>query len=310
MEEINLEQVSDVIEYQNNRASDFIGSEVPRSDDEIRFYVTPRRNRARVNPLRFVISTASFFLLFLCIAMLLNHNSKVSFATPDEQMLTDTLNDTEPNEDVSVAATPEEYKPIVIDETKTGIELILDKEYSLYPLMASSEGVKVLILHSHNSEYVSENLTVADAGDVIAQLLTSAGIKTYHCVSVHDANGNIGSYLRMKESLSELLSRYPEVVCVIDIHDSESGLPVTFTVGTDFNGWNENLKIGEAISAHMSNIETAFRFLPGSIGQDNGILTLNVGIGGANIPDEAARRAIALFAEAFIKICSEKASAP
>ena len=310
MEEIDLEQISDVIEFQSKPAAEFVGREEIQHDDEIRLYVPPRRNKARPKLLRFLLSTVAFFLLFLCLAMLIQYKAKATVDEPDEQLQTGALVETEVIDDINVVANPAEFIPIVIDETKTGIEITPDKDYSLYPLIASSEGIKVLIVHSHNSEYVSENLSVTDAGDAIAQLLTSAGIKTYHCTTEHDTDGNIGSYLRMKESVSELITRYPDVVCVIDIHDSESGLPVTFTVGTDFNGWNENFKLSEAVSSYISNIESAFRFLPGTLGQDSGLLTLNIGLGGADTSDEDARSAIALFAEAFIEICSEKASAP
>jgi hypothetical protein len=114
----------------------------------------------------------------------------------------------------------------------------------------------------------------------------------------------------MKESLTSLIDKYPDAVCVIDIHDSDSGHPVTFTVGTDGVGWNENLRLAEAVCGKMASIETAFRFLPGTLGQDSGVLTLNVGLGGKNFGDEEVRAAIASFANAFIEICNEKASAP
>ena len=42
-----------------------------------------------------------------------------------------------------------------------------------------------------------------------------------------------------------------------------------------------------------------FRFLPTSLGQDSGLLTLNIGIGGDLTDDSATRALLASFADAL-----------
>ena len=312
MEEIKIEELMDVIEFKGKPVSESVKREANGEDEEIRVYVPPREAKKKSVVLRFIITFVAFFLLFLCLAILIEDRG-VCDAEDDEDYLSSAeMTDTSALEEITVSAPSAVYPPTVIDESKSGIEINLynNEDYSLQPLLLACDGVKVLIIHSHNSEYVSESLSVSDAGSVISQLLTSAGIETYHCITEHDAEGNIGSYLRMKESVTELIERHPDAVCVIDIHDSDSGLPVTFTVGTGGVGWNENLRFAEAICGKMTGIETAFRFLPGALGQDGGILTLNVGMGGKGVPDDDARAIIATFVNALIKICNEKASAP
>ena len=311
MEKIRLDDITSVIEYKNAPATESLGSEGVQSTEEaIRVYV-PRRSKGKASSLlRLLLSTAAFLLLFLGLFWGFENipratgDSREHLSEKEESATEESLLDQ------PVLVSPMTYKPLIIDETKTGVEVNINEDYSLYPLIASTEGVKVLIVHSHNSESVSEDTSVSEAGEVITQLLISAGIPTYHCIEEHDRSGSIGAYSRMRESISFLISKHPDVICIIDIHDSESGLPVTFTFGTENSGWRENLRVGEAVSAYMTNIQTAFRFLPGALGQDSGILTLNVGFGGEHTSESDARTAIAQFAEAFIKICNKNASAP
>ena len=277
----------------------------------VRFYTPPRTRRSRGVPFfwQFVLMTLIFALIFACAAALMRNKddkADVECGIPPRET---TVDSTEACEETEV---PERisYPPVVIDESKTEIELELTEDYSLSSLIGSSEGVKILILHSHNSEKVSETITVSDAGQAIAQIISSAGLGVYHCDVEHDGEGSVGAYIRMKQTLSVLLERYPDVVCVIDIHDSDSGLPVTFTVGTDYDGWRENLRLAEAICGGLRDTETAFRLLPGTLGQDSGVLTLSVGICGGTFSDDEAREAIAALTEAIINICNEKASVP
>lgn len=309
MEEIKIDEIMDVIQYNNQPITESVKTE-ENNKEGIRIYVPPRRAKRRSAIIRFLFTTAIFFLLFLCLAMHLKNRQADPGEDNDGCIPTVKIPETTETVEFDSMKPATEYPPTVIDESKVGVEICLDEEYALSPLFKASDGVKVLIVHSHNSEYVSDSLTVTDAGNVITQLLTVAGIETYHCVTVHDAEGNIGSYLKMKESVSSLIEKHSDVVCVIDFHDSDSGLPVTFTVGTDCVGWNENLRLAEAVCGKMKGIQTAFRFLPGALGQDSGVLTLNLGLGGVGFSDDDARSAIAAFANAFIEICNEKASAP
>ncbi len=311
MEEIKINEILDVIEFNKQPVSESVKREEYREEEPIRIYVPPHGAKKRSVLIRFLITTAVFFVLFLCLALLIDDRQADGGGATEGHLSTSMTPSTSEADETTYSVPSVVYPPTVIDESKSGIEInIKNEDYTLHPLMLSSDGVKVLIVHSHNSEYVSDSLTVTDAGNVISQLLISAGIETYHCVAEHDAEGNIGSYLRMKESVAALIEKHPDTVCVIDIHNSDSGLPVTFTVGTEGIGWNENFRLAEAVCGKMTEMKTAFRFLPGTLGQNSGILTLNVGLCGKGNSDDEARAAIGTFANAFIEICNEKASAP
>ena len=310
MEEIKINELMEVIEYEEKSLDESAGREEEDSYDEIRVYEPPRVKKKKTAFLRFIVLTFAFFLLFLCIGMMIKEKQTSPSDSESGYLPTVMIPETTTICETTGSVMETVYTPVVIDESKISAEINFDEKYSLNSLIKASEGVKIVILHSHNSEYVSDSISVSDAGDVISQLFTSAGLETYHCVTVHDKEGSLGAYSRMKESLTSILEKYPATVCVIDIHDSDSGLPVTFTVGTDGAGWNENLRLAQAICGRMTGIETAFRFLPGSLGQDSGILTINIGIGNGDCSESEARAAISSFAQAFIETCNEKASAP
>ncbi len=307
MEEIKIDL--NKIEIPSPARGELKGSEA--EGEGVRLYDPPRalkRQPIRL-ALRFVLMTLIFTFIFASIAYLIRHETAKQDTAcgiiPEETTacVTDRYDETEVKEKVTVP-------PVIIDESKTDIKFDMSEEYSLGALIGSSTGIEILILHSHNSEKVSESISVGDAGEVMAQIISSAGINVYHCNTEHDASGTVGAYIKMKETLSELLSEHPDVVCVLDIHDSDSGMPVTFTVGTDYDGWRENFRIASAVCGQMKDTETAFRLLPGALGQDSGVLTLNVGICGGGFSNDEAREAIAALTEALIKICNEKASAP
>lgn len=311
MEEIKIDELLDEIEFKDKPLISETGEDQEKSEEEIRFFVPPKKVKNKRFIIRFLLTTAVFFLLFLSCYYLSQERQAGNSKEKDANVPTAVTPDTSGQEGSSSTINDETQPlPLIIDESKANPVVNINKEYSLNHLMQASNGMKILIVHSHNSEYVSESDTVSDAGRVIAQLLVSAGIETYHCETEHDTQGNIGSYSRMKNTLAALTENYPDTVCVIDLHDSDSGLPVTFTVGTDCDGWRENLRLAEAVCARMTKAECAFRFIPDKLGQDSGVLTLNIGIGSKSTSQTEARMLIASFAEAFIEICNEKASAP
>ena len=311
MENNKFDEIMDVIEFEEKPLGDVKDAGEQPEKEELRIYVPPKDKRKGCRfIIRLIFMTAIFTVVFWCLSTLMGKQNGESVDEGKSLIssadITDETSESEPADHISVSYVPS----VVIDESKIGIELNeMNEEYSLKYLIDTSDGVKILIVHTHNSESVSDTLSVTDAGSAISQILTSAGIQTVHCTAEHDKDGNIGAYLRMKDSVIELLEEYPEVVCVIDLHDSDCGLPITFTVGTDGDGWRENLRLAKAVGDEIFGTETAYRFLPGTLGQDSGILTLNVGIGGNGLSDSEARKVISAFAEAFIKICSEKASA-
>jgi hypothetical protein len=93
---------------------------------------------------------------------------------------------------------------------------------------------------------------------------------------------------------------------IIDLHSSDSGSPITFTVGTGSDyGWEENLRAVLAVTEYLDSGEASVRLLPGDLGQNSGVVTLNVGIGGKNFDDTTARSAIASLVNAIIRLYDE-----
>ena len=96
-------------------------------------------------------------------------------------------------------------------------------------------GYQVLIIHTHTTESYAEtdrswydpdysprtadkSRNVIAVGDVIAEQLESAGIKTLHVTTVHDYPQYNGSYDRAAETISGYLEKYPSIEMVIDVH--------------------------------------------------------------------------------------------
>ncbi len=247
---------------------------------------------------RFAAVTVAFAAIFFAVWQLSDRSAEFPESETSLQ----------PN--VTASASPSDTMPPEVEE-KHHMTLMNESEFELkledymsgdYSLSHLSQA-KILIVHSHNSEYVSESISVAEAGSVIGELLKSAGINVEQCDDIHDAEGNIGAYSRMNESVKEIIAEDPEIAIVIDIHDSDSGLPFTFTVGAESSyGWEENLRLACALYSRINEHSGAMRILPRSIGQNTGVLTLNIGLGGSEFDDSDGRAVIASFAEVLIEM--------
>ncbi len=88
---------------------------------------------------------------------------------------------------------------------------------------------KVLIYHTHATESylptssgnyhtLKEQNTVRDAGNVLADTLEAAGIAVVHDKTLHDNPSYNDSYTRSCETVKALLSKYPSIECIIDLH--------------------------------------------------------------------------------------------
>ncbi len=144
-----------------------------------------------------------------------------------------------------------------------------------------SEGPKVLIFHTHGSEsYTPDeafpyepteaerttdtNYNVVRVGDELADILEEKGIEAVHIREIYDSPTYSGSYDRSLEAIEEVLSEYPDIKIVIDVHrdsiltddgrayktsctiDGVEMSQIMFVVGTDDGGlehpgWQENL---------------------------------------------------------------------
>lgn len=158
------------------------------------------------------------------------------------------------------------------------IEACLSAETSV---RAETEGPQVLIFHTHSSESYTpdsafpyeptENERTTDirysvvrVGDELQQVLEKNGIEVVHIREIFDSPTYTGSYDRSLAAVEEVLSEYPDIQIVIDVHrdsiltddgrayktsctiDGEEMAQLMFVVGTDEGGlehpdWRENL---------------------------------------------------------------------
>ncbi len=203
----------------------------------------------------------------------------------------------------SVTEVPDIEKQLPVFMNESDFDIVLDDYYSDGYSLSNLNGAKILIIHSHNSEYISESISVSDAGKVVSDILNSAGISSVHNTEEHDASGSIGAYDRMRESVLSQLEKDSDIALVIDIHDSDGGLPVTFTVGTGSGfGWEENVRLACAVYSKMDKVSGAVRILPSNLGQSTGVLMLNIGIGSTSANDTESRETVAALARALISI--------
>jgi hypothetical protein len=275
-------------------------------DDEIKLYIPKNRGRGKKRFLfcfrifRFIAMVFAFFFIYYCLYQLYLKNAKFNEDVPSSETVAEASNEeTEPMQEVRM--------PLLIDESESNIDL---KEYIenagdfKFP---EGEGVKVFVVNSHSSEKASQNLTVSDLAADLVKILESRGIRAYFDDTANDENGTIGAYSKMRDNVARLKDIHNEAFVVIDIHNSDSGLPYTFSVGIlDSFAWQENLRFACGIYKIMKDTEAAFRILPSSLGQDSGLITLNLGIGGDTYDDSEARILLSLFADAFLELIANE----
>lgn len=143
---------------------------------------------------------------------------------------------------------------------------------------------QVLIMHTHTTEsfmekdsdfytssFTSRNRdnskNMVKIGEIVAEKLNQAGIKTLHDKTQHDYPEYTGSYTRAAKTISSYLKKYPSIKIVLDLHRdavssgqsdkiklvSEIGgkkaAQVMLVMGsqsgsvTNFPNWQENLKL-------------------------------------------------------------------
>lgn len=200
------------------------------------------------------------------------------------------------------------YKPpLVIDEV--GADIIIDDYFtdsSNETQFYMGEGVKVLVIHSHTAEMVSENISVVDAGEAIVSLLNYAGIGALHCKDEHDDIGRIGAYNRMKDSAESIAEEHTGMLLIIDLHSSEKETKILFDIGVAIDySWKENLRAAASIYNKMNQVEAVVRLLPRDLGQNCGIVTVSIAIGYPECDDESSRKLISELALSIIDMFKE-----
>ena len=147
-----------------------------------------------------------------------------------------------------------------------------------------SDLVQVLIMHTHTTESFmttdsdcyddtftsrsrDENLNMVKIGNIVAEKLNAAGIKTLHDTTQHDYPEYNGSYSRAAETICSYLKKYPGIKIVMDLHrdaissndtdkvkvvteiNGKKAAQVMIVMGSqsgnvkNFPDWQENLKL-------------------------------------------------------------------
>lgn len=153
---------------------------------------------------------------------------------------------------------------------------------------------QVLIIHTHTSEgYSAEDSgtynkktawrtqdkkkSVVAVGDVLAETLNDAGIKTLHITDFHDYPKYNGAYDRTRKTIEKTLKENPSIQMVLDVHrDSITGSDGTKTKPTavidgkkaaqvmiisgcndtgklDFPHWERNLRMAVQIQKQLAD---------------------------------------------------------
>ncbi len=263
---------------------------------------------------RFAALAAAFAAIFFVFyAMFFDKEVPlVNEETMSPQSTDTTLREDTPLQNLEAFAPVEFFTPNLIDEARAAINIdeYFGGDNGSGTVFKTDGDVKVLVIHAHSSERVSQSLTALDAGEVVVGLLASAGIGAVHCTVSHDESGRIGAYNRMKNTVVGLKEEYPELVLIIDLHGSENDKPVLFDIGVSSEyAWKENLRIVSAICKNMNRSDIAVRLLPQNLGQDNGIITLNVSLGHVDAEDSFARELIADLALGIITLFEENTPA-
>ncbi len=274
-------------------------------DDEIKLYKPKKKDRNGVlysaffSFGRFLLLVVGFFMVYYCLYQLYLKNAKAGEDIPASVIPEQTTAE-------ETTEQKESLLPLIIDESGTEFDYeALFYEDGLFRL-PTGDGVKVIIVNSHSSEKVSNNRTVSDLSEDLFKILQSKGISAYIDKTEYDADGTIGAYTRMSENVASLKEEYNNALIVVDIHDSDIGVPFVFTVGiSDRFAWQENLRFACNIYKLMKRPDGALRMLPSSLGQDNGLLSINIGMGSAVADVVETREILSSFADALAAILQE-----
>jgi len=150
----------------------------------------------------------------------------------------------------------------------------------------------VLIMHTHTTEtYMTEDKgyytadfnsrstdnskNMARIGDIVAEKLNNAGIKTIHDTTQHDYPNYTGSYSRAAKTICNYIDKYPSIKIVLDLHrdavssgesdkvkltteiNGKKAAQVMLVMGsqsggvTNFPNWKENLKLAVKLQQTM-----------------------------------------------------------
>lgn len=118
-------------------------------------------------------------------------------------------------------------------ETRCAYKLERDKWLQLPLQWDLTEGVKVLIVHTHATESftkteayeetadyrtLNEHYNMISIGNRVAEILRAGGVEVLHDTTLHDYPEYNGAYDRSRETVKRYLEQYPDITLVLDLH--------------------------------------------------------------------------------------------
>lgn len=196
----------------------------------------------------------------------------------------------------------------------------------------------VLIVHTHGTEsfmpegakYYSDDSEIARSDDPnenmiavgieFARVLEENGIKTIHCVVMHDKESYRESYSRAAESIAKYLREYPSIKYVFDLHrdsimrsggelisavasvNGENHAQIMPVIGTGANDWGENmtfaLKLRSYLNGEYTNMCRPICLRESTYNQNMSAISVLIEIGTSGNTLNEAKRAAVLTANA------------
>lgn len=198
----------------------------------------------------------------------------------------------------------------------------------------------VLILHTHTTESytrrgelyqevsawrtLDEGYNMVSIGSYLARLLEEAGIRTVQDQTVHDYPSYSGSYADARQTLEKLLSEYPTIRMVLDLHRDAAESPgggqyrtlaslagqeyaqLMPVLGTGFEGFRENLALALKLTAQLERqvpgITRPLVLRKATFNQDLCPGAVLIEVGSAGNSHEEALRAARELANAIIAL--------
>ena len=247
---------------------------------------------------------------------------------------------------ISLYREPEEGKVWVSDAgDKKMIDVDEYLERSLPVGDARSDGYTVLRIHTHGTEAFSEEWAlyaepgsyprstdpeknVIAIGEIFADALNAAGIKTLHCREPVDARSYSNAYSNAADIIKEYIKEYPGIKYLLDIHRDSvdltdgsktrmvtacNGQPtaqVMFVVGTDRlvsanKNWRDNMalavRLQTELEAEYPGLMRPINVKHGAFNQYFTPLSLLIEIGCDGNSMAEAKRAARIVADRLVK---------
>lgn len=202
----------------------------------------------------------------------------------------------------------------------------------------TGDGPTVLIFSTHTTESYTQagneyaeaspyrttdtSYNMAAIGARVEELLEAAGIGVVRSGELHDYPNYTGAYDRSRATVEELLSQYPSIRLVLDLHrdsvssdggldtsaqkDGQESAQLMLLMSTGCAGWQENLNLAVKLTAQLEQmypgITRGILTRNSAYNQDLGPLSMLVEVGGDGNTQAEALTAAEALAEAIIAL--------